>query len=127
MTDDFDDDFPGAIVSSPAFTFRIGEPSRAASMFGHGCGTHMESGVTFGRGEPFIRQAVSRDIPIDVWAQGWRVWWQSDFGWAIDGCLRSYEPSLTEVGWREGFEKAGDMIHSWTSIFSRYEPFQYTS
>jgi len=32
------------------------------------------------------------NVPVDVCVHGWRVWWQSDFGWAIDGCLRSYEP-----------------------------------
>lgn len=90
MTDDFDD-FSGAIVSRPAFRFKIGEPCRAASMFGHGCGTHMESGENF-RGEPFIRQAVSKNIPTFTMAVGWRFWWEAGHGWAIDHPIASFHP-----------------------------------
>jgi hypothetical protein len=53
--------------------------------------------------------------PIDVWAQGWRVWWQSDFGWAIDGCLRSYEPFQAQFEQPDPDDSCA------------YKSFQYTS
>lgn len=42
-----------------------------------------------------------------------------------DGCAGAL--GVWEQGWRWGSRRAGIFVESWTSIFSRYEPFQYTS